>query len=534
MKKQTLLFGFVLLIIGSYPLSAQNLLNRDSLATDFSYLVKILKETHPDPYSGFGGRVSFHQSAFQLEKELMQKDLTLQQFTDKVQEFLSNIQDGHTQIFPQRSKGQPLRYLPIQTRVIPDDIILVKLPSEYSDLIGSRLISIHGVMVDSLLNKVAAINPCENIYGRYAALNSGINQYNYLSLLFPALEEEIVLKVKTPQNEVRELKLPFISKDEWDQCACTKAPSWNRIESSEYMHYTFLDDDNENMYFKMESIMARENYQYTLENNWPNAYRGLKNFYQWRLKKEIPQDSIQALKEAPSFSEAFLSMLKEMKRRQSKRLIIDLRNNSGGWTPVILPGLYMLYGDSYLNTDMSTEFHRRLSPLYLKKMNLSLSQFREKYGKELELGDYLFQEKSKKNETDITTLREQFIANCMSATKDELRKQQGNAVYTPDEIYVLTNENTFSAAFHFAYYLRKMGAVVVGVPSAQAPNTFMEGTPFALPYTQVEGTISNSMQVFLPVKDHRAKIFWPDLMPNYDDYKKHGFDTHTEILYLQD
>lgn len=45
----------------------------------------------------------------------------------------------------------------------------------------------------------------------------------------------------------------------------------------------------------------------------------------------------------------------------------------------------------------------------------------------------------------------------MSSVPEELRKQQGKALYTPEHIYVITNERTFSAAFHYTFYLWKWG-----------------------------------------------------------------------------
>ena len=74
----------------------------------------------------------------------------------------------------------------------------------------------------------------------------------------------------------------------------------------------------------------------------------------------------------------------------------------------------------------------------------------------------------------------------MSSVPEELRKQQGKALYTPEHIYVITNERTFSAAFHYTFYLWKMGATLVGIPSGQAPNTYMEQTLFRLPYTGMQ------------------------------------------------
>ena len=82
--------------LASLLASAQEPLNGDSLASDFRYLVKELAATHPDPYSGFGGKVFFYEQAFHLENELRRTPGTKQTFFDKVSIFLSNLQDEHT------------------------------------------------------------------------------------------------------------------------------------------------------------------------------------------------------------------------------------------------------------------------------------------------------------------------------------------------------------------------------------------------------------------------------------------------------
>ena len=79
-----------------------------------------------------------------------------------------------------------------------------------------------------------------------------------------------------------------------------------------------------------------------------------------------------------------------------------------------------------------------------------------------------------------------------------------------------------------------MGAKIVGVPSSQAPNTFMEVTPFTLPRTNLEGSISNSLQLFLPADDPCAKQLTPDILLTYDDYKRYNFDNQAEVLFLLD
>ena len=222
-----------------------------------------------------------------------------------------------------------------------------------------------------------------------------------------------------------------------------------------------------------------------------------------------------------------------MKKEASSTLIIDLRNNSGGWTPIVLPTLYQLFGNHFLQTDMDIEFYRIISPLYMQKLQTNLQDFNQAYGTDYAYGDYTFST-DEADTTNIEQRRTDFIENCMSSVPEELRKQQGKALYTPEHIYVITNERTFSAAFHYTFYLWKMGATLVGIPSGQAPNTYMEQTLFRLPYTGMQGSISNSIQICFPGKDRCAHTLYPDLIPTYQDYQRYNFDVQTEILYLLD
>ena len=118
---------FLLIVFCSVFLSAnaQKDLKGDSLASDFRHMVKLLEETHPDPYTSFGGKVFFHKQAFLLENELRKNAGTLQTFFDKVSAFLSGLQDGHTYlIMPSSGQQTTQRFLPLEIRTIPKGIIL--------------------------------------------------------------------------------------------------------------------------------------------------------------------------------------------------------------------------------------------------------------------------------------------------------------------------------------------------------------------------------------------------------------------------
>src|SRR5215813_5311565 len=60
-------------------------------------------------------------------------------------------------------------------------------------------------------------------------------------------------------------------------------------------------------------------------------------------------------------------MIEQMKRQDTKSLIIDLRGNSGGTTAVIVSFLYEMYGDNYFGRNDDAEFVKVKSELYLEK-----------------------------------------------------------------------------------------------------------------------------------------------------------------------
>lgn len=504
----------------------------DTLAADFRYLVGQLEEAHPDPYTGFGGKVFFHKAAFELEQRLRSlPDTTLDYFCEQTGAFLAHLQDGHTYLSAPSSgaRGGQARRIAAYVRVIPDGLIMQGLPAGLRPLLGSRVVSIEGCGIDELLGHVASLQACENLYDRYRALSIGFGQERFMSRLFPQLADSLHFVVRTPSDSLCSLALPFLPVAEAN--AVPKA--WNptsRAVPLGQLAYKFMDAEKQVMMINIDKISARENFEYMYENRWSGYKTQLPAFYR-TLGWEMPSDTLQAIRQLPSFSGVFGSMLREMKQHHSSTLIIDLRSNGGGWTGITLPTLYQLYGHRYLEADLSANFYRLISPLYLEKINMTLEEFNRNNGADWQLGDYIFPSSADES-LPTDALCDRFVRNCMSSVREELAAQQGEPLYTPQHVYVVTNANTFSAAFHYTYYLWKMGATVVGVPCRQAPNTFMEVTPFRLPRTGLEGSISNTMQVFLPPTDRRAKVFYPDLIPTYADYRAARFDNEAEIIFL--
>lgn len=211
------------------------------------------------------------------------------------------------------------------------------------------------------------------------------------------------------------------------------------------------------------------------------------------ISSDIPDKCLRAdddttKTEAPRVivADVFARMLREMKAADSPRLIIDLRGNGGGWTSIMYAAFYELFGQRFFDTDMSFHYATKLSEMYLKKNGITLEQFNQQRGTNLSLGDFSVERKIESFDefrcADMSILKaaieqEQSQASLDSAereqTRPEVKALNGQPIYTPKEIYVVTDEHTFSAAFHTAYMMWRMGAKVVGVISARMQNYYI-------------------------------------------------------------
>lgn len=525
--------------------SANAQIPTDSIVADFNEFVRLLEETHPDPYTNYGGKPFFRLEAMDTRFGLIEDSVTSSdELARRITKFLAPLEDGHTNIdmgfssfFEER---EPEMGAPIDFRPISDGVVINSITSEYKDLLGSRLIAIEGIPLKEICTNLAEYRTAENEIGRinlFCFIN-GLSP-NELRKAIPEMRQDsITFLLQTPEGKQMNLTLPLI--DKYGSGANIELSSVEHTKpfpSQGNLSYLFVDDKKNTMYFRSSQIISRDALEIMI-NRGMDVGQYLKRTYMQFNEDDMPNDVNKALAKIPSFSDEFGKMLHVMKKSKSKNLIIDLRGNSGGFTPITLPTLYQLWGDKYLEEAprFGIKFIQLFSPLYMKKMNITMEQLNaemQDYG--FILGDYIATSEGDYSPEEITDeYRDRMIEEMTSSVKDKLMAQHGKPVYTPEHVYVLINPTTYSAAFHYAFFLWKMGATIVGLPSKQAPNTYMEATPFELPRTNLKGNISNSLQLFMPNDDPRAHQFTPDLMPTYEDYKHYNFDMNTELLFLLD
>lgn len=492
------------------------------LLEDYDFFFSQLEAAHPDPYTAFGGEKAFHRKVKSLRKSLVLSDsLDADVLQTRIAEFLVPLHDGHTYCgHPSYRMLDSTLYTPIALQPMSDGFFVWSSTDEYGDLLGARLESVGGLSVDELLQRLAVYTTAENVYGLYSAVEWQQLTNQALALALDDFDgRSVEMRFTTPSDTDTTVMVRLLPLDEARGSQYVSTPVDDRFPGGN-LEYKWADREHGVMAFKSRTIVSRDCLAYMQESGM-EEYESTKS-WAWG---DMPLDSI------PSMAGRFGAMLEEMKEAGAQHLIIDLRGNGGGWTPIVYATLYQLFGDEFLTKDLDVDFKTKVSELYLHKMNLTLDELNAQRGSDYRIGDFISIADNGLEEIDEGT-RNSIIDGYMCLDKDMLRAQEGAPLYRPEHIYVVTNPETFSAAFHYTYMLWKMGATIVGSPSGQAPNTFMEVTPFTLPHSGIECSVSNSIQRFFPDGDPHAHVLWPDWMPTWEEYRELGFDSRADLVYI--
>ena len=360
--------------------------SRQILIDDFNTFIKYLEETHPDPYSSYGGLLEFKRKAQGL-RDMITDDTTLEQLKKIMREFISVLNDGHTLIYENEQTESAQGYLPLQFGIAADGIFISETDKNHIQYRGALLESVNDVPIDSLLSKVQQICSTENRYGIYLELCNLLSSKTGYELLF-SNSEKIKLTLKFTNKEPEFIYLNFVPDPNWNkQSSTVKLNNDNNL-----LYKQILENNSQSVgYFFWSGMSSREMVEEVAKYSPAYLDMNLNAVYQSSLKVSRPDDNKQAIEGIPALYPTFLELLKSMKEKKSEYLIIDLRYNGGGMYPLCRPLLYMLYGDKYLNYDCKAEYNRRLSRLQLNKWGLdSIQQFNTRYKTNFLTGDFIF------------------------------------------------------------------------------------------------------------------------------------------------
>lgn len=488
--------------------------------SDFEYFTEKLIETHPDPYSGFGGRIDFYK-----EKEKVKSRITDSMKNDEfvilINQFLSYLNDGHTNLYFDKSEHKEQKYFPLQLKISSDKVFVQNTDNEYRNLIGKPILQINDIDITTWRTKAKAFLPSENVSGEYYNLIKVLGDYQ---LSFRFFGSSDILKITFCNGETETISYKT------QQVEYLQKESEIELKNNNgLLYYSMIGKNNDIGYLAWNSILSRE----VLENTYKSSPEWIQGYLNWAFNylNETQTGDINAdIFKVPALYEQFYKLTVEMSEKNSKYLIIDLRENSGGMTPIVKPLLYVLYGDEYLNFDFEAEMIRRISPLYLQKIGFNtIDDFNRAYNSNFQIGDYTFGSFGNVDPTlSLQQKRELLRSGYQGFGAEYLEKTEP---MKDVEIFVLCTPKTFSAAYHFTYFLKRLGRTkLVGVAPRQAGNAFMETTNLTLPETKIQGSVSNSKQILFDENSQSAKILKPDFEMTWQEFKKYRFDRNAELL----
>jgi len=208
--------------------------------------------------------------------------------------------------------------------------------------------------------------------------------------------------------------------------------------------------------------------------------------------------------EAGIFPEGSKELFAAMRKENTPSLIIDLRRNEGGNSLLATIFGYFIYSiDQLVETDEGYQIPR-FSKLYFdNNVATSLESVRAERSAMIDLGDLDFSEEIAWRKTKAQgltpaererRLRDLSIEVARAPSFDrEFRTRAWNARWQ-GKIVVLTSARTYSSGYALAALLFQHGVTVVGVPSSQAGNCFIDSLQFDLAHSGLHGSIGENRE----------------------------------------
>jgi len=492
--------------------------SQEELIADARQLTEIIEDTHPDPYKLIGGKIAYHRQFQRLLQAISKEGMTKNEFTSCLRPFIAAIRDAHTEVYVHRNVdidapgGIPLRF-----KVAGQSLVVHGISHErYKHLLGAVLHSVEGVSVDELGNRLRILRPIENQYQLLSYFTTNYLWYGpYLQELLPEWSKTNQLRASflMPTGDTVEtvFDLPL------NVASLIKPPS--RIALPETgksgIATEFIGSDGKIAYLCIDHMKYyRESFE-------------VRNSLGMESRTEADLNNI------PSITEQLRTLVKEMKNTEAEALIVDLRRNGGGDALMCDFITYFFYGKrAVLQTRGNTII--KISDMYLRaRENVTLDDINKNRRVHLIEGDYNFGEDYSDEILCNASSMEEGLANTPTFY-EEWESGSYESYYCPPKVIVLTTPETFSAGFYVAMRLHGAGAILVGTPSSQTPNSAASAINWSLNYTGITGRVSKAYALNYPHDSEMSRVLQVHYPLTHEILKSYDFDPNAEVLYAID
>lgn len=453
MKHQYILAVFLFLIFSKYSRAQQSekKFGRNEIIEDLEYLNNSLKDAHYNLYA-YTSEKDFSENYQNVKQSIVKDSVTLLQATTIFQKVISVVNNGHTEIdFPGASYGTYAysggTLFPLEIAFENNKSLIRKNFSDNPDIkIGSKIISINGILIKDILAQIYPQVSAERTYFK----NAKIEMISFPRLYWQVFGKQDNFQIKIRSNgAIKKYSIKAV----------------NLIEGYEMKRTEVLNSKMELTFFDKSAYLN------------PGNFSGDEQKYQ-------------------SFID---SAFVEIKKRNSKNLIIDLRNNAGG-------------NDSF--SDYLVSYFADKPFKWNSEFTLKTSQF---------LKEHI------RKHNDTTNAYFEKILNHKDGERynfefDYYQPQPKQKRFT-GAVYVLVNRQSHSQSAVTASQIQdyKFGTIV-GEETADFPTLYASQFQYTLPNTGIVVKVSKGQIVRVNGSKKQEGVI-PDIM-----IKDHLLDEEDEIL----
>ncbi|MDY8138163.1 S41 family peptidase [Aquimarina sp. 2201CG5-10] len=378
-----------------YTLSAQKTMDTATAREDFTIFESILKKGHPGLYEYIENDSLDY--LFETTKESFSDSISDIELYKKMLRITDQIQDGHLMLFAPNTIKTEQYYFPLIVKIINTELYVDT--GDFEIPIGSKILSINNREVFRIIEKLKKYVATDgyNLTKKYRDIELKFGlfyAYEY------GIEKLFNIKFITPDGETRTIEIP----------------------SKSFVNVR-LRNASRNSYFAKYHNQKNgfEHFNKFIDNKSPFVY------YKEDLKTAVLVVNSFGI-DITTFKSNLVKIFKEINKKKIKHLIIDIRNNDGGFRPNSIH-LYSFVA--------KTQFKQ-----ILDEFIISLSVPEREYVTRTFLNEKEFLEYRFKNHA---------IFDGWKITFDDLE-----AIMVPDKnrfkgkVYVLTSGRTFSAGSTFA------------------------------------------------------------------------------------
>ena len=525
-------------VMGSSSWAQDNrIFTQQELMHDARQLASILERSHPDPYINGGGKVAF-QRRFQNSLEGIPADgMTAEQFYRLLLPFVAALRDGHTALLAPRTGTPPQPGLPLAFKIIDESLAVAgAVRKDDTSLRGAVLLSVESVAISELVQRQNNLRGIENVYGTLALLTRSLATEKGLQSLLPERIHPAKTRVtlRLADGEIRD----FVFERDENVETSPAAPS-SKVQlpdmSQSDVAWEFLDQDGETALLKVDDMSTyREASEDWIASGMSEGLEMARAAYQKFHRQTAPEQVDDILAGIPEATNVFKELVVAMKRAGTTRLIVDLRENTGGNDLMVPMLLYFLFGQE------STAFYdegfqiSRYSELYFQVYaNASLAEINSGRAVPLKVGDYDFSGQRARDDGNDPVALSNVAGQLQKRTPtfyEVFSQDIYENFYRPPQLVVLSSPWTYSSGFTMLAALEGLGATVVGTPSAHAGNNFGDSLLFQLTNTQLRGAVSFKQNVTFPDDPVKGRYLRPDVLLTYEKWASLDFDPNAEVL----